>query len=215
MRLALFGVTGATGKHLLELALAAGHDVTASARRPTDVTVTHPKLRVVQSDLLDGASVERVLQGQDAVVSAAGSRTLKKNSVRSEGARNIVSAAKRLGVKRLVWLSASGVGDSLLQAQRSSFVFGRILIPVLLGRVYADGAIADATVAASGLEWVVVRPVELLNKPATGKVQVVPPNEKIPRLSIPRADVAAFMLEQLGPKARLSQMPVICSGNGE
>lgn len=205
MKIVLFGATGLTGQQVLTLALQAGHDVTATARNPSDLALKHERLRVVKADGQDAASVAAAVAGHDAVVSALGSRTRAKNTVRSDSARNLIAAMKPAGVKRLIWLSAAGVGDSADQARRSSFVFGRIIMPLMLKAVYADAAIADEALLASGLDVTVVRPVGLNNKPATGRVVVTP----IPSSYIPRADVAKFMLDQLGSSEFVGKAPII------
>jgi len=210
MKLAILGATGATGKLLVDQALAAGHTVTALARNPADITLRHPALTVVQAEATQQVDMERVLAGHDAVLSAVGSRTLKKNTVRSDAARAVVAAMQKLGLKRLVWLSAAGVGDSADQARRSNFVFGRIIMPLVLAKVYADADIADRHIIGSGLDAVVVRPVGLNNKGLSGRIEVVPLAQKLPRSYISRADVAKFMLEQASSETYLRQQPVIC-----
>lgn len=193
MKLALLGATGATGKLLLEQALAAGHEVVAYARNPADLAGT--RAQVIQGDANDSAAMQRLVGGAQAVLSALGSRTLKKNTVRSDAMKNLLAAMKGGVAKKLVWLSASGVGDSAEQARRSSIIFGRIFMPLVLKHVYADAAVADGLLRASDLSWVCARPVGLTNKPLTGKSSVLLDGSKIPKLTISRADVARFMLE--------------------
>ena len=106
-------------------------------------------------------------------------------------------------------MSASGVGSSKAQVLKSSFVFGRIIMPLFLKHQYADAAVAEATIEASDLAWTVVRPVELVDKPATNNVGASVDGEKLTRLSIPRSDVAAFVLAQLSSPAFVQKMPVI------
>jgi putative NADH-flavin reductase len=74
MKLLVFGATGGTGRRLVQQALQQGHVVTAFARDPAKIHVTHDNLRVVRGDILDPASVETAVAGQDAVVSALGTR---------------------------------------------------------------------------------------------------------------------------------------------
>lgn len=205
MKICVFGATGKTGRLVVEQALAAGHEVTASARNPADVTARHAALRVVQGNTDDLASIRPAIDGQDAVIYAAGSRTLRANTVRSVGAAHVTTAMRDTGVRRLVWLSAAGVADSIDQMRRTSFFAGRIFMPLVLGRVYADAAIAERTVRDSGLDWIIVRPVELTRGPARGAVRVTPLADKVPKLTISRADVAAFLLDQTGPSAALGQ----------
>lgn len=74
MRILIFGATGGTGRQLVEQALAQGHTVTAFARDPAKVTIKHPNLRVAQGNMLQPATVEAAVAGQDAVLSALGVR---------------------------------------------------------------------------------------------------------------------------------------------
>ncbi len=74
MKLLIFGATGGTGRQLVQQALAQGHVVTAFARDPKKIHVTHDNLRVVQGDMLDPGSVETAVAGQEAVLSALGTR---------------------------------------------------------------------------------------------------------------------------------------------
>lgn len=74
MNLLILGATGGTGRALVTQALEQGHTVTAFARDPAKVRTSHPNLHVAKGDILDPASVEAALRGQDAVLSALGVR---------------------------------------------------------------------------------------------------------------------------------------------
>jgi len=74
MKLLIFGATGGTGRALVEQALAQGYVVTAFARDPGKIRTTHKNLKVVKGDVLNYASVEAAVNGQDAVLSALGAR---------------------------------------------------------------------------------------------------------------------------------------------
>ena len=74
MKLLVFGATGGTGKQLVRQALQQGHVVTAFARDPSKITEAHGNLRVVHGDILQPDSVETAVAGQDAVLSALGTR---------------------------------------------------------------------------------------------------------------------------------------------
>jgi NADPH:quinone reductase-like Zn-dependent oxidoreductase len=71
-RVLIVGATGGTGRHLVAQALERGHLVTALARDPSALRIEHPRLRVVSGNVLDYASVEAAVRGQEAVVSALG-----------------------------------------------------------------------------------------------------------------------------------------------
>ena len=92
MKLLIFGSTGSIGRQLVNQALEQGHTVTAFARDATKVDSKHDNLQVAQGDVMDPASVEQAVQGQDAVLCSLGSGRKLTGRVRSEGTRNIISA---------------------------------------------------------------------------------------------------------------------------
>src|ERR1700730_6173755 len=67
MRLLIVGANGGTGRHLVAQALQRGHIVTAFVRNPSTLERNHSQLTVVQGDVLDYASVEAAVRGQEAV----------------------------------------------------------------------------------------------------------------------------------------------------
>src|SRR5438132_11000870 len=72
LRILIIGATGGTGHQLVRQALEQGHQVTAFVRKPEKLKIAHPSLRATRGDVLDYASVESAMQGQDAVLSALG-----------------------------------------------------------------------------------------------------------------------------------------------
>jgi putative NADH-flavin reductase len=71
MKLAIFGASGATGKQIIEQALAAGNQVAAFARNPSKIGASHERLTIVQGELSDTAAIERAVGGADAVISSS------------------------------------------------------------------------------------------------------------------------------------------------
>jgi hypothetical protein len=104
-------------------------------------------------------------------------------------------------------LSALGVGDS--NKDQNAF-FRWVIRPVLLGRDYADHESNERNIRTSALEWVIVRPARLEDSPYTGKVTVdLRLDGGLPFGRIGRADVADFMLKQLGETEFLNKAPGI------
>lgn len=205
MKLIIFGATGGTGRELVRQALAQGHMVTAFARHPAALEVRHDNLRVVQGDITDYASVERAIGGREAVVSALGSPTLRKNTVLSDGTRHIIRAMEKAGVRRLVFESSLGIGDS--KDQVGWFVTW-VFRPLVIRHVFADKEIQERYIRESSLDWVIVRPGRLTNGPRTGHYRRgAEINEAAIGKSISRADVAAFMLEQVTDDTYLRKTP--------
>jgi putative NADH-flavin reductase len=211
MKILLLGANGAVGQLVLDDLLQANHDVKALVRNASTMQGNHRRLTVVQGDPTNVADLEDVLAGQEVVVSTLGARTNKKTTLRADVARNLAAGMKRHGVRKLVWLDAAGVGSSKEFVQRSSFFFGRIIIPLLLDNMYEDAAVADALIEKSGRDWVIVRPMSFTNSAKKGNISVVTDMSLTVRLRlrITRADVAAFLVEQVVKDDYVGLMPVI------
>jgi uncharacterized protein YbjT (DUF2867 family) len=212
VKLIVFGAAGRTGKHLVQLAAAAKHEVTAFVRTPAKLGAVPEGVRVVQGDAQDAKAVEDAMAGQEGALIAVGREDRKKTTVREDTARNVVAGMKKHGGKRVVFLSASGVGDSLAQAKKASFLYGSIIIPLLLKHPFADAVAAENLIKASGLEWVIVRPVGLTNGPPKRDVTAITDGSTEGfKLTIPRADVARFMLISMTDDRYLGKVPTLCS----
>ncbi len=72
MNLLIIGATGGTGRALVDQALTQGHTVTAFVCNPAKIKPMRERLTLVQGDVLHYESVERAVQGKDAVLSALG-----------------------------------------------------------------------------------------------------------------------------------------------
>ena len=205
MKLLVFGATGGTGREIVAQALERGHVVTVFVRNPAAITTKHDHLKVVQGNVLDYPSVEAAVQGQDAVLSALGVRKLRKNTILSDGTRNIIHAMERHGLKRFICESSLGVGDSRGQL---GWVFNIFIIPLLLRNVFQDKEAQEQYIQQSSLEWVIVRPAALTNGPRTGVYRGgFSPTDRTITAKISRADVADFMLKQLTDNSYLRKTP--------
>jgi putative NADH-flavin reductase len=211
MKILSLGSNGAVGQLALDDLLKANHEITALARDASSIPRKHPLLTVVEGDPTNAADLENLFAGQEVVLSTLGARSNKKTTLRADVARNLAAGMKKHGVRKLVWLDAAGVGSSKEFVQRSSFFFGRILVPLFLNYMYDDAAVADSIIEKSGCDWVIVRPMSFTNRVKTGNISVVTDMSlTVPlRLRITRADVAAFLVEQVVKDDFVGQMPVI------
>jgi len=192
MKLTIFGATGGTGLELVKQALERGHAVTAFVRNPASLAAHGAGLAIATGDVHDLASVERAIQGQDAVLCALGSRDLKKNMIRTEGTANIIQAMKKAQVRRLTVVSAMGIGESW----NSLSMINKLFLAVLLKNTLKDHAAQEAAVRNSGLAWSIVRPSGLTDAPRTG-IYSVGENIRAKTSRIARADVADLILDDL------------------
>ncbi len=209
MKVLILGGTGATGRQLCEQAAAAGHAVAALVRDSAAAKLSFPGVAIRQGQPTSEADVTAVMAGNDAVLSALGPRQ-GRDPVCVDAAQAVIAAMKKQGVKRLIWLSAGGVGDSAPQIIRASFVFGRIIMPLFLRGPYANHARAEQLIRSSGLDFTVIRPVQLVDGPTDGKAVAVPIGaETLGSLKVARSAVAAFMVEELAARKFVGQMPLL------
>jgi putative NADH-flavin reductase len=205
VKVLIIGATGATGKILMREALAQGHKVTALARNPSAVASEDPRLRVVEGNALDVSSLEAAVAGQDAVLSALGTRSARPTTLFSESTHNLIGAMDKHGVRRLVCITGVGVGDS---KGHVGFLYDRIIRPFVVKNIYDDKERQEEAIKQSDLDWVIVRPAQLTDEPAKGEYGVYLKGSYKAK-TISRADVAAFMLGQLTDDTYVHKTPVI------
>ncbi|AXB45222.1 NAD(P)-dependent oxidoreductase [Amycolatopsis albispora] len=162
MKITLFGATGATGKHVVDQACAAGHQVTAVVRDASKLT--RGDVTVVEADTMDPAAIEPAVAGADGVISALGSRNGRApTTVCTDGAASILRAMAAVGTRRLVVVSASGL------AKDNDGPLTRVLVKPLVQRMlrnpFADMTRMEELVRESELDWTIVRPPMLTEGP--------------------------------------------------
>src|SRR5881397_2221234 len=208
-RILIVGATGGTGRLLVKKALERGYAVTALVRDPSRLQIDHTQLTVIRGDVLDESSVEAAMRGQEAVLSALGhKRYFYPTRILSEGTRNILRAMETHGVSRLVCETSLGIGDS---AGRMGLYFTFFVIPVILPFYFWDKTRQERTIAASNVEWVIVRPGVLTNGKKRGRFRHGRHiGSFVWTVRISRADVADFMLNQVVSDAYLRTAPGVC-----
>jgi uncharacterized protein YbjT (DUF2867 family) len=196
MNITIFGASGRTGQQLVSQALERGHHVTAYVRRPESLTVQHYGLRVITGMLNEPDKLREAIAGADACLSVLGGNSLCKRSVAfTNGIDRIVNLMEQEGVPRFIYLSSVGAGESRnFLPQPLRFLIADVMLRVPL----ADHQANEQRIVNSTLQWTIVRPGGLADGPATGKCQHGSDKTVFKsNASIPRADVAAFMLDQL------------------
>lgn len=208
-RVLIVGATGGTGRQLVVQALEQGYAVTALVRDPSRLHVDHPRLTVVQGDVLDAGSVEAAMRDQEAVVSALGHKQFfRPTRILSEGTRNILKAMETHGVPRFVCETSLGIGDS---AGRMGLYYTLFVIPVILPFYYWDKTRQERAITGSKVEWVIVRPGMLTNGEKRGRSRHGRHvGSLLWTVRISRADAANFMLNQLRSDTYLRTAPGVC-----
>ena len=210
MRVLVCGATGNIGRLTVDKALKAGYEVTAFARLPQKLE-NRKNLHKARGDLMDADSVTTAMAEQEAVLAVFGAPPNWTNitsvpDVCTIGTRNIIDAMKQYGVKRLICMTGIGAGDS---RGHGRFIFDNLILPVMLGRIYVDKNRQEKEVMQSDLDWIIVRPTELTNKPESGNYKVLTDLEGKKANTISRADVANFLVEQIESDRYLHKTPLI------
>ena len=208
----IIGASRGIGLKTLELALKAGHRVRALARSADRIPVTDANLEKISGDALDPAAVRSALAGVDTVIQTLGvapspEMLFKPTRLFSAATRVLVAAMQETGVKRLICLTGFGTGDS---RNHGSFLYNAAF-HLFLSRVYDDKDVQERIVQESSLDWVIVRPVILTNGPLTGTYRVLVDRRDWGCGFISRADVADFLVKQIGDDTCLHKTPVLTS----
>lgn len=192
MRVLVCGATGRTGHELVRVALERGHEVTALVRDARSDLAQSDRLRIAYGDVLVRGTLPPAVDGADAVLWAVGSRSAKEPDVQGPGMANLAATMHTAGVRRIVALSFSGVGD------RRGVPWWRRLFGGSARAAMADDLRhMEVTLRQSGLDWTIVRAAKLLDGPARGGCRVGPGFSLPGSTGVARADVAEVMLDQL------------------
>jgi uncharacterized protein YbjT (DUF2867 family) len=196
------GASGGTGRELVTQALERGYAVTALVRDPAKLQLEHPRLTIVRGDVLDPATLDAAMRGQAGVLCALGHRQYYRPArILSAGTANLVQAMQTHGVQRFVCETSLGIGDS---AGRLGLYYTFFVIPLILPFYFWDKTRQERVLAASAAAWTVVRPGALTNGVARGRYRHgAGIGSFLWTVHVARADVAAFMLDQLVSDAYL------------
>ena len=219
MKLTIFAATGGIGRHVLEQAVGAGHDVTAVVRDPKKLPEpVRQKVRIVTADLAapDLGALTSAVAGADAVLSGLGPRKLSEAGITSRGTRVIVDAMKATDARRIVVVSAAPIGTVPSPGRPNpprhdpgeGFFMRHLLSPMIktvLRKHYADLALMEDILRDSGLNWTVMRPPRLTDRQLSGSYRTAYGQNLRGGLTISRADVADMMLRVLEQPASINQ----------
>src|SRR5215469_4301776 len=227
MKLTIIAATGGVGRQLLAQALDAGHDVTAVARNPAKLSpgvLAARNASFVTSDLAspDLQVLQAAVVGADSVLSALGPHSNADAGIAAPGTRAIITAMQAAGVRRIVAISASPVsttpspgrpdpprhdpGDGLIMRY-----VGVRIAKTLFGKVYTDLARMEDLLRESDLDWTILRPPQLTNRPRTGRYRTAYGRNLRGGRSVSRADVAHCMLAVVDQRQTIGQIIGIAS----
>lgn len=194
-RVLVLGANGPSGRQTVRQAIDRGLRVVALTRNPGSFPIAHERVRVVGGDARDPATVDAAVAGSDAVISVIGTAyTWKPVDVYSASARLVVDAMRRHGRRRLVVVTSMGAPSTVHGNGVVQTALQTLLRRTLTRTLYDDMLAMERIVAASGLDWTIVRPPALSDDPGQGYAAA---DTEIDEPVMARADLAAMLLDQL------------------
>ena len=191
MKIIVFGATGGVGINVVEQALEKGFEVTAFVRTPSKMDLSDEQLTIIRGDAFNKDEVAAAIDGHDAVVSCLGSnKGRKKSSELEEMAKNIVDGMQEHHVRRIVYTASAGIEKEI------PGISGKLIMK-LLKNVLADHRKAVDHIKSHDLNFTIVRPMSLTDKEFTGEYREVQSGIPEKSRTIPRADVAHFIVRAL------------------
>lgn len=195
----LFGGSQRTGLEVAKILAGRGENVTAFVRPTSDRSGLEPlNVRFVTGDVTDADSVEAAFASGKfrAVINTIGGKRGEEPRPDLIGNKNLVDAAKRHGVTRVILVTMVGAGDShsVLSEQAKKF----------LGPVAELKSQAEDYLLQSGLDATILRPGGMLSQPATGTA--IKTEDHSAMGIIHRADLAALVVEALDDDSTIGKI---------
>jgi uncharacterized protein YbjT (DUF2867 family) len=210
-KLLIIGASRGIGLETVRAALRASHSVRALARTAARIPIQDANLEKVPGDALDRDTIRNALQDVGVVIQTLGvdfapRLIFEGTSLFSQSTRILVDAMKTAGVKRLVSVTGLGAGDS---RGHGGLFYDAVVFPLLLKRVYDDKDVQEWIIRSSGLDWTIVRPGLLTNRPGTSRYRVLTASKDWRFGVISRADVADFLVRQVDNRELLGTTPLL------
>jgi putative NADH-flavin reductase len=209
----IIGASRGIGLETVRAALRAGHRVRALARSAASMPIQDANLDPVSGDALDRDTIRDVLEDVDVVIQTLGvnfapNLIFEGTTLFSDSTRILVDAMKVAGVKRLIAVTGLGAGDS---RGHGGLIYDAVVFPLLLKRVYDDKDVQEWIIRSSRLDWTIVRPGLLKNRPATGRYRVLTASKDCQFGAISRSDVADFLVQQINDRTLVGTTPLLIS----
>src|ERR1700761_5492249 len=201
MKILILGATGRTGRLIVEEALKEGYDLNVLVRDKNKISFSSKSIKVYQGTPTRRADLGAAMQGCDLIISALGivrasdapwSKLITAKNFISESIKNAIVEADQQNIKRLITVSAWGVGDS---KKDIPFWLRWLIDYTNMGPVYAEHEKEEKLLANSDLNWTAVRPVALNDSKKIKTLKVSFNNSPKPSLQISRQSVAKFIVD--------------------
>ena len=209
MKLLVIGATGSIGSAACLAAIGRGHGVTAFVRSPEKLGAMRDQMTIVVGDLTDADAVRAAVAGHDAVISALGSSPdAAQLDVPATAMRNVLAAMEATGVRRLVGIAGAAVSvpgeQKPLRGRIASF-----LVRLMARNVVEAKQREFEVVRASDLDWTMIRPPNVVDGEATGRVVI---GETLRGFRISSGDVGVALVQLAEGNAHVRGAPYLSAG---
>ena len=201
MKILILGATGRTGRLIVEDALKQGYDLNVLVRDKNKISFSSKSIKVYQGTPTRRADLAAAMQGCEVIISALGiarasdapwSKLITAENFITESMKNVIAEADQQNLKRIITISAWGVGES---KKEIPFWLRWLINYTNLRPVYAEHESEEKLLANSNLNWTAVRPVALNDSKKIKTLKVSFNNLPKPSLYISRQSVAKFMVD--------------------
>lgn len=215
MKILLLGATGRTGRLIVEEALKQGYELNVLVRDKNKIFFNSKSIKVYQGTPTRRADLAAAMQGCDLIISALGivrasdapwSKLITPKNFISESIKNVIVEAGQQNLKRLITISAWGVGETKKQVP---FWLRWLINYSNMGPVYAEHELEEKLLANSDLNWTAVRPVALNDSDKITTLKVSFNNSPKPSLYVSRKSVAKFIVDIVKSDKYVRKSPTI------
>lgn len=208
-KIAVLGASGNIGKRIVALASKLGFEVVCQTRNTLKMGDMDmgSGVHVQMFDPKDAASLDTFVNGAQAVIFALGINKPGATTLFSEVTAALLPAMRKHGVRRLIAITGVGAGDT---RGHGGFVYDWIVFPLFTQKIYADKDRQEAMIAASDLDWTIVRPAPFSESGTARPLEIytkIKPETVLRKIA--RDEVAAFVVEQINSDQYVRQRPFI------
>lgn len=207
MNITILGASAGVGLEITKQALQKNHTITTLSRSALQIPDAN-NLIMIQGSVLDKPSLKQSIQNAEAIVVALGTgKSTKATTLYTDFARVLLEIHHENPINvPVVILTGFGAGNS---SQYQSAIM-RFLFSMMLKKVYQNKTEMESLISNSDLQWIMVRPGMLTNKPLSKSYQVITSYYTGMKIgSISRADVASYMLQQAEKPDAIGMYPAL------